>query len=63
LAILRKLRPGKKFVDDYPEAYHLKVEVDQSESLKLLRKWAGKDGWTALEDGVAENVDNAFLSD
>ena len=39
LAILRELRPQKSFVDDYPDPYHLKVSIDQSESLALLKKW------------------------
>jgi hypothetical protein len=63
LAILRELRPQKKFVDDYPLPYHLKVLVDQSESLALLKKWSGKEGWTALEDSIAENINNPYLSD
>ena len=63
LAILRKLRPQKNFIDDYPNPYHLKVSVDQSESLSLLRKWSGKDGWTSLEDSISDNITNPYLSD
>ena len=63
LAILRELRPQKKFIDDYPEPCHLKVSVDQSESLALLRKWSGKDGWTSLEESISENITNPYLSD
>jgi len=63
LAILRKLRPEKKFIDDYPTAYHLKVSVDQSESLGLLRKWSGKEGWTPLEESMSANINNPYLSD
>jgi len=63
LAILRERRPQTKFVDDYPEPYHLKVSVDQSESLALLRKWGGKDGWTSLVDSISENITNPYLSD
>ena len=63
LAILRKLRPQKQFIDDYPNTYYLKLSVDQSESLALLKKWAAKDGWTPLRDGVSENVNNPYLSD
>ena len=63
LAIMRKLRPQKKFIDDYPSPYHVKVSVDQSDSITLLRKWAGKDGWTSLEDSIAENINNPYLID
>lgn len=63
LAILRERRPEKTFIDDYPKTYHLKVSVDQSESLALLKKWASKDGWTPLEESVAENIMNPYLSD
>ncbi|KAK0619568.1 putative aldehyde reductase 2 [Immersiella caudata] len=66
LAILRKRRPHKQFLDDYAEPYHLKVSVDQSESLALLEKWSKdpeKRGWTSLEDCVAENINNPYLVD
>lgn len=63
LAILRKLCPQKEFIDDYPKTYHLNVSVDQSESLALLRKWFGKDGWTSLEDSISENINNPYLSE
>ncbi|KAL3450422.1 hypothetical protein BJX65DRAFT_305259 [Aspergillus insuetus] len=39
LAILCKLRPQKKFVDDYPDPHHLRVSIDQTESVALLNKW------------------------
>jgi len=62
LAILRERCPQKKFIDDYPKPYYLKVSVDQSESLALLRKWSDKDGWTSLEDSISENITNPYLS-
>lgn len=64
LSVLRKLRPGKKFVDDYPDLYHIQVSLDQTESEALLNKWsenAGKRGWTSLEDSIFENITNSFL--
>jgi hypothetical protein len=61
--ILRKLRPQKKFVEDYPDPYHLKISVDQSDSVALLKKWAGKDGWTSLEDSVSESITTPYLAD
>ncbi|KAJ9621827.1 hypothetical protein H2204_011743 [Knufia peltigerae] len=62
LGILRKLSPGKLFIDDYPDPYHLKVSVDQSESLALLKKWADKNDWTSLEDSISENINNPYLN-
>jgi nucleoside-diphosphate-sugar epimerase len=64
LAILRKLRPQKKFVDDYPDPHHLRVSIDQTESVALLNKWChrpGKGGWTSLEDSIFENIMNPYL--
>ncbi|KAK0735219.1 hypothetical protein B0T26DRAFT_632645, partial [Lasiosphaeria miniovina] len=64
LAILRRLRPQKEFVDDYPDTHHLKLSVDQSESVALLNKWSterARNGWTSLEDSIAENITNPYL--
>lgn len=63
LAVLRGLRPQKSFVDDYPNPYHLRVSVDQSDCVVLLKKWAGQDGWIPLKDSIAENINNLFLTD
>ncbi|KAK4450269.1 hypothetical protein QBC34DRAFT_461639 [Podospora aff. communis PSN243] len=66
LAILRQLRPDKKFVEDYPEPYHLKVSVAQTRSLELLAKCSRdpeKRGWRSLEDAVSDNVNNPYLTD
>jgi flagellar motor component MotA len=64
LAILRRLRPEKKFVDDYPDAQHLKVSIDQTEAIELLKKWSDKpdkNGWTSLEESIFENITNPYL--
>ncbi|RYP53704.1 hypothetical protein DL769_010470 [Monosporascus sp. CRB-8-3] len=64
LSILRRLRPQKKFVDDYPDPHHLKVSLDQTESVALLKKWSDKpdkNGWTSLEDSIFENITNPYL--
>lgn len=63
LAILRKLRPQKKFVDDYPDPYHIKVSLDQSDAIALLKKWTGKDGWTSLEDSILESITNPYFDE
>jgi hypothetical protein len=66
LTVLRKLRPSKKFVDDYPDPHHLKVSVDQSQAVALLKKWSdtpGKNGWTSLEDSVSDSIINPYIED
>jgi hypothetical protein len=63
LAVLRELRPTRDFVDDYPETYHIKVSVDQSEALALLRKWTGRNDWIARRQSIVENVNTPFLED
>ncbi|KAK0701156.1 putative aldehyde reductase 2 [Apiosordaria backusii] len=64
LSVLRKLRPQKEFVDDYPDPHHLEVSLDQTESVALLKKWSDKpdkNGWTPLEDSIFENITNPYL--
>lgn len=63
LAILRTLRPQKKFVDDYPDPYHIQVSLDQSDAIALLKKWAGKDGWTSLKDSIRESIANPYFDE
>lgn len=66
LSILRKIRPQRKFVDDYPDPYHLQVSLDQTDSVALLKKWSdkpGKNGWTSLEDSIYENITTPYLED
>ncbi|KAH6855510.1 putative aldehyde reductase 2 [Chaetomium sp. MPI-CAGE-AT-0009] len=66
LSVLRRLRPLKRFVDDYPDPHHLKVSVDQTEAVRLLKKWSNqpdKNGWTSLEDSIRENITNPYLED
>ncbi|KAJ4256209.1 hypothetical protein NW762_009287 [Fusarium torreyae] len=42
LAILRELRPQRKFMANYPETWHLKVSTDQAEAEGILKKWGGQ---------------------
>jgi hypothetical protein len=58
LPILRELRPQRKFIPDYPETFYLKLSTDQSESVALLKKWAGQDGWKPLRQIIAEAINN-----
>jgi hypothetical protein len=55
LAIMRKLFPHHKFVDDFPNMTRLSITADCSEALKLLRKWGGgQDRWRSLEELVVD---------
>ncbi|KAH7200972.1 hypothetical protein BKA60DRAFT_612593 [Fusarium oxysporum] len=58
LPILRELRPQRKFIPDYPETFYLKLSTDQSESVALLKKWAGQDGWKPLRQIITEAINN-----
>ncbi|KAL4884466.1 hypothetical protein BJY04DRAFT_8994 [Aspergillus karnatakaensis] len=64
LAIMRKLRPQREFVDYYPDPHHLQVTVDQSKAVALLKKWSerpDKSEWISLEDSIFDNINNAYL--
>lgn len=63
LAILRKLRPQKTFIEDYPTRQYIQVSVDQSDSIVLLKKWSDRDGWASLEDSIFENITNPYLAE
>jgi hypothetical protein len=56
LAIMRRLYPTHKFVDDFPEPAAFSTITDDSVALKLLKKWAQQDGWKSLEDGIRETI-------
>ncbi|KAH7188096.1 uncharacterized protein B0J16DRAFT_361687 [Fusarium flagelliforme] len=60
LPILRELRPQKKFIPDYPEAFYLKFSTDQSESAALLEKWAGQDGLKPLKQIIIEAINHPY---
>ncbi|KAM7196910.1 NAD(P)-binding protein [Naviculisporaceae sp. PSN 640] len=58
LAILRRLYPDKTFpqdISDLPDT-KLTLTTDLSQSLALLEKWGGKEGWTPLEKTLADNA-------
>ncbi|KAL4731029.1 hypothetical protein ACLX1H_003071 [Fusarium chlamydosporum] len=58
LAILRELRPQRKFIPDFPKAFYLKFSTDQSESIALLKKWAGQDNWKPLREIIPETINS-----
>ncbi|KAF5620826.1 NADPH-dependent aldehyde reductase [Fusarium sp. NRRL 52700] len=60
LPILRELRPQRKFIPDYPETFYLKLSTDQSDSVALLKKWAGQRDWKALRQIITEAINNLY---
>ncbi|KAH8806075.1 hypothetical protein F5884DRAFT_681009 [Xylogone sp. PMI_703] len=56
LALLKKIYPDRKFIDELPSLPGLSITTDQSESLALLKKWAHQDGWRSIEDTVADGT-------
>jgi hypothetical protein len=56
LAIMRKLYPQRKFIDDLPDAPLPALSTDFSQPLHLLQKWGHQDGFKSLEQMVAENL-------
>ncbi|ETI21034.1 hypothetical protein G647_07377 [Cladophialophora carrionii CBS 160.54] len=57
LAMLRKLYPQQKFIDDLPGMSELSLTTGTTQQLALLKKWAGQDGWRTLEQTAKDNMD------
>lgn len=57
LAILRRLCPQRKFMDDFTNQTKLSITADYRKQLALLKKWGGQDGWTSLEQSVADEME------
>ena len=56
LAILRRLYPQRKFMDNFSNEKKLSVTADCDQELALLKKWGGQDGWRSLEQSVIDEV-------
>lgn len=56
LAILRRLYPHERFMDEFPNQTVLSITTDYDQQFALLKKWGGQDGWTPLEQSVADGV-------
>jgi hypothetical protein len=56
LAVLRKLYPSKKFEDDIPNAERSNMKVPTKQGAQILRDIFEREGWTSLEETVAQNV-------
>ena len=53
LAILRKLYPEQKFMDDIPNLGRDLSKVSNGRAEELVRRF-GRPGWTSLEESVAD---------
>ncbi|OKL57224.1 hypothetical protein UA08_07384 [Talaromyces atroroseus] len=58
LAIMRRLYPERKFMDDIPGLSRLQLTTDCSQSLALLEKWNGQQSWRSLEQTVTDNMES-----
>ncbi|KAK4158344.1 hypothetical protein C8A00DRAFT_10851 [Chaetomidium leptoderma] len=56
LAILRRMYPGRKFRDDFSNQTKLEITTEYGQQLALLKKWGGQEGWTTLEQSVADEM-------
>ncbi|KAF6829570.1 hypothetical protein CPLU01_07856 [Colletotrichum plurivorum] len=56
LAVLRVLYPEHKFMDDFPNQTKLEITADFDQQLALLKKWGGQDGWTPMDESVADEM-------
>ncbi|KAI8716136.1 Epimerase domain-containing protein [Fusarium sp. LHS14.1] len=61
LAVLREIRPQREFIADYPDPYYVTISTDQSDSLTLLEKWAGQEGWRPLRTSIIESVESPYF--
>lgn len=58
LDTLRKLYPSKKFADNIEGAKLSVMTVPSRRGEQLLQEIYGHEGWTSLEETVADNVKN-----
>ncbi|UPK92490.1 hypothetical protein LCI18_003425 [Fusarium solani-melongenae] len=61
LAVLREVRPQREFIADYPDPYHVTISTDQSDSVALLKRWAGQEGWRPLKNTITESVESPYF--
>ncbi|KAK1531555.1 hypothetical protein CPAR01_11204 [Colletotrichum paranaense] len=60
LAILRRLHPEKKSMNDFPNQTELRITAEYDQLVELLRKRGGQDGWTPLKNSVIEEIEGAL---
>ena len=60
LAILRRLRPHEKLIDDLEVEETMLATVNDSISRRLLKDWSGRDEWLDLETGIRDTIDGKW---
>ncbi|KAK2772551.1 aldehyde reductase ii [Colletotrichum kahawae] len=60
LAILRRVYPDRKIMDDFINQTKLKVTADSEQPLGLLEKWGNQDGGTSLEKSVMNEMEGVL---
>ncbi len=56
LDIFRKISPEKEFPMNFDGMGTIVATVDDRRGRELLKRWAGRDEWIGLEEGVTETV-------
>ncbi|KAJ5261587.1 NAD-dependent epimerase/dehydratase [Penicillium chrysogenum] len=59
VSVVRKLQPDSKLIPDPPidEGRDLSEVIPAKEAERLLREFCGREGWTSLEDSIAQGLD------
>ncbi|KAI3572614.1 hypothetical protein IWW34DRAFT_708086 [Fusarium oxysporum f. sp. albedinis] len=63
LAIMRRLDPKKKYMDDLDGMQKMSLSTDFSEPLALVKKWANQNGFRTLEQTIKDNLDAVIAWD
>jgi hypothetical protein len=56
--IMRRLCPDRKFTDEIPNLDKYNITADDEKSLAVLKRWTGQDGWSSLEESIAQFLPN-----
>ncbi|KAH8648675.1 putative NAD dependent epimerase/dehydratase [Xylariales sp. PMI_506] len=57
LALMRKMYPDHEFIDDIPNKTRCQVTKNDTLTLSLLKKWAGRDHFISLEETIREGLE------
>jgi hypothetical protein len=59
ISVVRKLQPDSTLIPDPPvdEGRDLSEVIPAKEAERLLREFCGQEGWTSLEDSIAQGLD------
>jgi hypothetical protein len=59
ISVVRKFRPESTLIPDPPvdEGRDLSVVIPAKEAERLLKEFCGREGWTSLEDSIAQGLE------